>query len=82
MPGYNLNQEAIKLQENKKLLNEINDKLENKSFKNVIRNFSQKISKLRDQFLQKNDLNIDKWLLEDISNEQFDSLEQDIINIL
>lgn len=32
LPGYNLNQEAIKLQENKKLLNEINDKLENKSF--------------------------------------------------
>jgi len=57
-------------------------KLQNKSFKNVIRNFSQNIVKLRDTFLQKNNLNIHQWLLEDISNEQFDNLEQDIISIL
>ncbi len=37
-------------------------KLSNKSFKKLIRNYSIKISQLRDEYLSRFDLNIDQWM--------------------
>ncbi len=45
----------------KELINRI--KLENKNFKNIIRNFSQKIVNIRDTHLQKYNITIDDWVM-------------------
>tara|TARA_A100001015_G_scaffold321056_1_gene449881 strand:- start:453 stop:2603 length:2151 start_codon:yes stop_codon:yes gene_type:complete len=66
------------------LVNELinNIKLEGKSFKNLIRNFSKNISEYRDTFLKKVNLNIDDWILSNYGEEELDKLEKLIISIL
>ena len=59
-----------------------NIKLEGKSFKNLIRDFSKNISKYRDEYLQKVDLNINQWILTNYSVEKLQKLEKLIINII
>ena len=43
-----------------KIINNI--KLQNKSFKSVIRNFSKNISSLRDNFLKKYNMDVNDWM--------------------
>lgn len=55
-------------------------KMENKSFKTVIRNFSHKIVSLRDSYLDKIKLDINDWILNNYDEEQLNKLEKIIIN--
>jgi len=57
-------------------------KFKNKSFKNLIRNFSQNIVDLRDSYLKKYNLDINDWLTNNYSEKIINKLEQDIINII
>jgi ankyrin repeat protein len=57
-------------------------KLRNLGFKNVIRNFSTKIIKLRDNYLNNLDLNINKWLNNEFNEKQIKKLEEIILNII
>jgi len=57
-------------------------KLANKSFKNLIRNYSTKIVKMRDMFLNKYDLSIDDWMINNYDKKQVDSIEQDILKLV
>ncbi len=59
-----------------------NIKLEGKGFKNVIRNFSKNISKYRDDYLKKVDLNINQWILTKYDKNILFKLEKMIINLL
>jgi len=54
-------------------------KLENKSFKNIIRNFSQNIVNLRDKYLKKYNLDINDWLTGNYTETILNKLEQDLI---
>jgi hypothetical protein len=54
-------------------------KIENKSFKTVIRNFSHKIVSLRDSYLDKIKLDINDWILNNYDEEQLNNLEKLII---
>jgi len=53
-------------------------KLDNKSFKFVIRNFSKKITNIRDSFLEKIGLDINDWIVANYSQEMLDELEKNI----
>jgi hypothetical protein len=53
-------------------------KEQNISYKNLIRNYAFKIIELRDTLLSKANLDINDWLNEDFSKEQFDSLIKEI----
>ena len=55
-------------------------KLENLSFKSIIRNFSKKITNLRDNFLKKYNLDINDWIVSNYYNEILYKLEIDILN--
>lgn len=52
------------------------------SFKNLIRNYSKNIIELRDQILNKADLDINDWLNDVITNTQIDNLINEIIEII
>ena len=54
-------------------------KLQNKNFKEVIRNFSKNISQLRDQFLKKYDKDINSWISYDYTEETLISMEKEIV---
>ena len=54
-------------------------KMENKSFKNIIRNFSHKIVSIRDSYLEKINLDINDWILNNYTHEQLNNLEKLII---
>lgn len=56
-------------------------KLANKSFKNLIRNYSINIVKTRDMFLEKYKLTIDDWMGNNYTKKQVNSIEQDIIQL-
>ena len=75
----NLNKEKYSLEniadESIKLI-----KLENKSFKDLIRNFSHKIVNLRDSYLEKINLDINDWILNNYTEDQLNSLEKLIIS--
>jgi len=62
-----------------KIINNI--KLENRSFKNVIRNFSKNISVLRDEFLNKFNLNINDWMNLNYDKEILPELENKLIDL-
>jgi ankyrin repeat protein len=47
-------------------------------FKNIIRNFSSKITELRDSFLKKYDLDINDWVNNNYSRTDLENLEKDI----
>lgn len=70
--------------DSKKIVEELinNIKLEGKSFKNLIRDFSKNISKYRDEYLQKVELNINQWILSNYNIEKLQKLEKLIINII
>ena len=53
-------------------------KLDNKSFKWLIRNFSKKITNIRDDFLEKNSLDINDWIVANYSQEMLDEFEKNI----
>jgi len=57
-------------------------KLSNTSFKKIIRNFSIKIVKLRDDYLNKFNLDINKWMNNDYDEKQLEKLENNILRIL
>ena len=59
-----------------------NIKLEAKSFKNLIRNFSKNISEYRDLYLKKVNLDINDWVLTNYSSEKLEELEKLIIKLL
>jgi ankyrin repeat protein len=66
-----------------KLINELinNIKLSNKSFKNIIRNFSKKIVILRDDILNKYNKNINDWMNNNINDDIINNIEKDIIEL-
>jgi ankyrin repeat protein len=53
-------------------------KFDNQSFKNIIRNFSKKITTKRDIYLKKYNLDINDWIVSNYSEEILDKLEKDI----
>ena len=57
-------------------------KLRNINFKDMIRNYSQKITKLRDEILEKNNIMIDDWIIKNYDEEILNNIENDVINIL
>ena len=58
-----------------------NLKLEAKSFKNLIRDFSKNISEYRDSFLTKVKLDINDWILTNYDAEKLDELEKIILKL-
>ena len=57
-------------------------KEQNISYKNLIRNYAFNIIKLRDEILSKANLDINSWLNEDFSKDQFDILIKEIKNTI
>ena len=57
-------------------------KLDNKSFKSVIRNFSKKVTEIRDIYLKKYMIDINDWILANYSEDILINLEKDIFKIL
>jgi ankyrin repeat protein len=55
-------------------------KLENLSFKSIIRNFSKKITNLRDTYLKKYNLDINDWIVSNYDIEILTKIEKDILN--
>jgi hypothetical protein len=55
-------------------------KLENLSFKSIIRNFSKKITNLRDIYLNKYNLDINDWIVSNYDTDTLNNLEKDILN--
>ena len=57
-------------------------KLNNYSFKNIIRNFSNNIVKLRDEYLKKYNLDINDWINGKYNDEILNDLENKILKNL
>ena len=57
-------------------------KLENKSFKDLIRNFSQNVVNFRDKILKKNNIDINDWLTGNYDQKILDKIENDMINYI
>ena len=57
-------------------------KFDNLKFKNIIRNFSNKITELRDKYLGKYKIDINDWVNSNYSSDIIDKLEQDIFKLL
>ena len=53
-------------------------KFDNQSFKSIIRNFSKKITEIRDGYLKKHTLDINDWIVGNYSQDTLDKLEKDI----
>jgi ankyrin repeat protein len=53
-------------------------KFDNQSFKSLIRNFSKKITEIRDIYLKKYNLDINDWIVGNYSNDILNKLEKDI----
>lgn len=70
--------------DNKKLVNKLIQKinLNNLSLKNIIRNFSKEIIVIRDELLQKSNLNINLWINNSYNDEQFLDLVSNINDYL
>lgn len=62
------------------LINHI--KLDNISFKSIIRNFSKKITEIRDSFLKNCSIDINDWILGNYDDEILNKLEKDIFKII
>jgi len=62
------------------LINHI--KIDNISFKSIIRNFSKKITEIRDTFLKKYLIDINDWILGNYDDEILNKLEKDIFKII
>jgi ankyrin repeat protein len=57
-------------------------KLDNVSFKSIIRNFSKKITEIRDTFLKKYLIDINDWVLGNYNDDILNKLEKDIFKII
>jgi hypothetical protein len=57
-------------------------KYDNLKFKNVVRNFSDKVTKLRDNYLSKYKLNINDWVVNNYTEDDINNLEKDIFKLL
>ena len=55
-------------------------KLDNQSFKSIIRNFSKKITILRDTYLKKYKLDINDWIVGNMKDDTINLLEKEILN--
>ena len=55
-------------------------KMKNLSFKNLIRNFSYYIVELRDSNLKKYKIDINDWMVGNVSLETINQMEKDILN--
>jgi ankyrin repeat protein len=77
-------QRLLNIKNKKLLITNIADELikwikfDNQSFKSVIRNFSKKITEIRDRFLKKYNLDINDWIVGKYNQETLDKLEKDI----
>lgn len=69
-PKLNINNVA------KEIINWI--KLDNQSFKAIIRNFSKKITEIRDSYLKKYLLDINDWIMSNYTADVLDKLEKEI----
>ena len=64
----------------KQLINNI--KLQAKSFKNLIRDFSKNISSYRDDFLEDINIDINDWILTNYTQDDLTTLEKNILKLL
>lgn len=55
-------------------------KFDNQNFKTIIRNFSNKITEIRDTFLKKFKIDINDWIVKNYSEELLNNMEKDIFN--
>lgn len=56
----------------------MNIKFDNISFKSIIRNFSKKITEIRDTYLKKINIDINDWVVGNFNNNNLDTLEKEI----
>jgi hypothetical protein len=54
--------------------------MKNLSFRNLIRNFSYYIVELRDNSLKKYNIDINDWMVGNVTLETINQLEKDILN--
>ena len=73
----NINNNMVKL-ENMASASIMHIKMEGLSFKTIIRNFSKKITELRDMYLKKINLDINDWIVGNYTDEELHKLEKDI----
>jgi ankyrin repeat protein len=64
----------------KLLINKI--KFNKLNFKDIIRNFSQTITEIRDKYLDKYELDINKWMNDDYDNDILSKLEKDVLEFI
>jgi ankyrin repeat protein len=57
-------------------------KFKNIKFKNLIRNFSNKVTILRDEELKKHNLNIDDWMLKKYDENIINKIEENVLNTI
>ena len=55
-------------------------KIDGDSFKTIIRNFSKKITDIRDSYLKKVDIDINDWIVGNYTEDILNKLEKDIFN--
>ena len=53
-------------------------KFDNQSFKTIIRNFSKKITQIRDIYLKKINIDINDWIVGNYTSDKLNKLEKDI----
>lgn len=63
-----------------KLINQI--KISNKSFKNLIRNYSQKVINIRDDILKKYSLSIDDWMISNYNDNDIENISNDVLELI
>ena len=59
-----------------------NIKMENKSFKNLIRNFSSYVTDLRDSVLKKFNIDINDWMVSSVEPVIINNLEKEIFKLI
>ncbi len=57
-------------------------KFDNQSFKGIIRNFSKKITQIRDEYLKKYNLDINDWIVGNYTEESLNKLEKDVFKAI
>ena len=57
-------------------------KFDNQSFKAIIRNFSKKITQIRDAFLKKQNIDINDWIVANYTVEQLNNIETHILKTI
>ena len=56
--------------------------MENKSFKNLIRNFSSYVTDLRDSVLKKFNIDINDWMVSSVEPVIINNLEKEIFKLI